>query len=60
MYIYSPDETKFKNVIEKSFCNSETIQSVCSRTSKGLSVRVLGTSGEDIFEWFNGITDMLS
>ena len=60
MYIFFPYETKMENILNENLCNSESMQAAYSRTSKGLSVRVLGTSGEDIFEWFNGITDMLS
>ncbi|MGN1415272.1 MAG: urease accessory protein UreD [Oscillospiraceae bacterium] len=61
LYIYSSDREALHGKI-CSICEkySERVPAACSRTERGLSIRALGTSGEDIFELFGDISEMLS
>lgn len=61
LYIYSSD----REVLYEAICSvcgkySEWVTAACSCTERGLSVRALGNSGEDISELFSVISGMVS
>ncbi len=60
LYVYSSEREALYGAI-CSVCEkySERVLSACSRTERGLSVRALGTSGEDIYKIFGAIADMV-
>ncbi|MGN0696590.1 MAG: urease accessory protein UreD [Oscillospiraceae bacterium] len=60
LYIYSSDRDRLYGDI-CSVCEkyADRLSAACSRTERGLSVRVLGTSGEDIFDIFGIIAEMI-
>ncbi|MCI5750941.1 MAG: urease accessory protein UreD [Oscillospiraceae bacterium] len=59
LYVYSSDRDKLcGDICAECEKHADKLSSACSRTERGLSVRALGTSGEDIFELFMQISDM--
>lgn len=59
MYLYSPKIDRIKFTAENAY-NDDSVQLCCSKTEKGLSIRALGYSGEEIYELFLKISKMFS
>ncbi|MGN0692464.1 MAG: urease accessory protein UreD, partial [Oscillospiraceae bacterium] len=58
LYIYSSDrEALYEDICSVCGKYSERVTAACSRTERGLSVRALGVSGEDISGLFGTIAD---
>ena len=55
MYFYCPEKERLHKFTELCFRDGVTLKSGCSLTEKGLAVRTLGFSAEEIYDFFCGL-----
>ena len=60
MYIYTPDKTMLENIYQTDYTGDPDSAQLCAtHTERGIAIRALGRSGEEIFDAFQLIAEKI-
>ena len=60
MYIYTPDKSKLESIYKADYTSDpDGIQLCATHTERGIAIRALGRSGEEIFDAFQLIAEKI-
>ena len=60
MYIYTPDKTMLESIYQADYTGDPDSAQLCAtHTERGIAIRALGHSGEEIFDAFQNIAEKI-